>query len=79
MCLKTFEENLPVERMTALLIIHSSRLIREGLLGYNCTGLTTVKYPVRVKASLGNLNLGNVADQVYVVNHEEQCFKDFNL
>lgn len=79
MCLKTFEENLPVERMTALLIIHSSRLIREGLLGYNCTGQTTVKYPVRVKASLGKLNLGNVADQVYVVNHEEQCFKDFNL
>jgi hypothetical protein len=29
---------------------------------------------VRVKASLGKLNLGNVADQIYVVNHEEQCF-----
>lgn len=74
MCLKTFEEDLPTERMTALLLLHSARLIREGVLGYNCTGLTTVKYPVRVKANLGRLNLGNVADQVYTVNHEEQCF-----
>lgn len=74
LCLKTFEEDLPTERMTALLLLHSARLIREGLLGYNCTGLSTLKYPVRVKASLGRLNLGNVADQVYVVNHEEQCF-----
>lgn len=74
LCQKTFEEDLPTERMRALLLIHSARLIREGLLGFNCTGLTTVKYPVRVKASLGKLNLGNVADQMYVVNHEELCF-----
>ena len=74
LCLKTFEEDLPTERMSALLLLHSARLIREGLLGYNCTGLSTMKYPVRVKANLGRLNLGNVADQVYVVNHEEQCF-----
>ncbi len=74
MCLRTFEEDLPTERMTALLLLHSARLIREGVMGYNCTGLTTVKYPVRVKANLGRLNLGNVADQVYTVNHEEQCF-----
>jgi hypothetical protein len=74
MCLKTFEDDLPHERMHALLLIHSAKLIREGALGYNCTGLTTVKYPVRVKASLGKLNLGNVADQMYVVNHEEACF-----
>jgi hypothetical protein len=74
LCLKTFEEDLPTERMNALLLLHSARLIRDGLLGYNCTGLTTLKYPVRVKASLGKLNLGTVADQTYVVNHEEQCF-----
>lgn len=74
LCLKTFEEDLPHERMSALLMLHSARLIREGVQSYNCTGLTTLKYPVRVKASLGKLNLGNVADQVYVVNHEEQCF-----
>ena len=74
MCLKTFEEDLPTERMTALLMLHSARMIREGVVGYNCTGLTTLKYPVRVKASLGRLNLGNVADQVYAINHEEPCF-----
>ncbi len=74
LCLKTFEDDLPHERMSALLMIHSARLIREGVQGHNCTGLTTLKYPVRVKASLGKLNLGNVADQIYVVNHEEQCF-----
>ena len=74
MCLRVFEDDLPNDRMTALLMLHSARLIKEGQLGYNCTGLTTLKYPVRVKASMGKLNLGTVADQVYVVNHEEQCF-----
>lgn len=74
MCQKTFEEDLPTERMRALLLLHSARIIREGLQGYNCTGLTTLKYPVRVKASLGRLNLGAVVDQMYVVNHEEECF-----
>lgn len=74
MCLRTFEDDLPSDRMKALLMLHSARLIKEGVLGYNCTGLTTLKYPVRVKASMGKLNLGNVIDQVYVVNHEEECF-----
>lgn len=74
LCLDAFEEDLPTDRMRALLILHSDRLIREGLLGYNCTGLTTLKYPVRVKAALGKLNLGSVADQTYVVNHERECF-----
>jgi hypothetical protein len=74
MCQEAFEEDLPTERMRALLLLHTARLIREGLIGYNCTGLTTMKYPVRVKASLGKLSLGTVADQMYVVNHEKECF-----
>ncbi len=74
LCLKEFNEDMPVARMNALLLTYSQRLIEEKTLGYNCTGLTTLKYPVRVKASLGNIGLGNVIDQIYVVNHEEVCF-----
>lgn len=73
-CLKRFEEDMPANRLNALLIIYTQSLIREGALGYNCTGLTTLKFPVRVKASLGRLGLGNVADLVQVINHEEACF-----
>lgn len=73
-CERAFQEDMPSKRLNALLITHGQKLIREGALGFNCTGLTTIKYPVRVKASLGELGLGNVADTVQVVTHEEECF-----
>jgi hypothetical protein len=60
--------------VNALLIKYSKNLIDEKIVGHNCTGLTTLKYPVRVKASLGKLGLGNVIDQTHVINHEEVCF-----
>jgi hypothetical protein len=73
-CLQKFHEDMSTVRLSALLTLHSERLIEEGLVGFNCTGLTTFKYPVRVKASLGEKGLGNVTDQIVVVNHEERCF-----
>ena len=73
-CLEAFNHDMPTKRMNALLIKYSKNIIDERVLGHNCTGLTTLKYPVRVKASLGKLGLGNVIDQTYVVNHEEICF-----
>lgn len=74
LCLKEFQDDMPTARMNALLLTYSQRMIEEKALGYNCTGLTTLKYPVRVKASLGQIGLGNVIDQIYVINHEELCF-----
>lgn len=73
-CLKEFEKDMPTERLQALLITYGQSLINEKQLGYNCTGLTTMKFPVRVKASLGRMGLGNVSDTVQVVTHEELCF-----
>lgn len=73
-CLKKFEEDMPSDRMNALLMSYAQSLINERGVGYNCTGLTTLKFPVRVKASLGKLGLGNVSDTVRVINHEELCF-----
>lgn len=73
-CLAEFEKDMSSERLNALLQLYTQNLIQDKALGYNCTGLTTVKYPVRVKATLGRLGLGNVADFVQVINHEEPCF-----
>lgn len=73
-CLERYEEDMPSERLKALLLTYSQELINERVLGYNCTGLTTLKYPVRVKVKLGELGLGNVSDVIQVVNHEEVCF-----
>jgi len=74
LCLQKFREDLPSERLTALLQTLSQRLIEERVVGYNCTGLTTFRYPLRVKASLGRLSLGNVENRMEVVTHEEACF-----
>lgn len=74
LCLEQFEKDMPQARLNALLANYTQTLINEKALGYNCTGLTTVKYPVRVKASLGKLGLGNVADTIQVIGHEELCF-----
>jgi hypothetical protein len=73
-CLKKFQDDLPTQRLHALLITYSIRLIEDKAVGFNCTGLTTLKYPVRVKATLGDRSIGNVVDEVHVINHEEVCF-----
>jgi len=65
---------MPGDRLRALLLTYTQGLIAERAVGFNCTGLTTLKYPVRVKASLGKLGLGNVSDTIEIVNHEELCF-----
>jgi hypothetical protein len=74
-CEREFYKDMPSDRLSALLVSYSQQLIEEGSLGFNCTGLTTLKYPVRVKAKISAFALGNVVDIVQVVNHEEVCFK----
>jgi hypothetical protein len=73
-CLAEYQKDMPAERLSALLITYSMQLIEQKAVGYNCTGLTTLKYPVRVKAKLASNGLGNVADVVQVISHEEICF-----
>lgn len=74
LCVEAFQKEMPTSRLTALLLTYSERLIESKVLGYNCTGLTTFKYPIRVKAILGDYGLGNVADFIHIVNHEQTCF-----
>jgi hypothetical protein len=73
-CLAEFQKDMSSERLNALLVTYSMQLIDQKVVGYNCTGLTTLKYPVRVKAKLAQNGLGNVADIIQVVSHEEICF-----
>lgn len=73
-CLKEFQKDMTVNRLKALLLVYSQRLIDEKMVGYNCTGLTTFQYPVVVKAYLGRMSLGNVHQSLEVVTHEEACF-----
>lgn len=73
-CLKSFEKVMNHQSLNSLLVAHTQNLIENKLVGFNCTGLTTLKFPVRVKAKLGNFGLGHVADVIHVVNHEEICF-----
>lgn len=73
-CAEKYREEISTERMKGLLLSRSQQLIDTGALGYNCTGLTNLKYPVRVKAILGGLGLGNVHDEMHSINHEEVCF-----
>lgn len=75
-CLERFQSDFPVAKLNESLVSHSQKLISEGSLGYNCTGLTTLKYPVRVKANLGRLGLGTVVDQIEIVTHEQGCFNE---
>lgn len=73
-CEETIQKDMPTDRLHALLLSYTQNLIQEKALGFNCTGLTTVKFPVRAKASLGRMGLGNVSDTIEVVTHEEVCF-----
>jgi hypothetical protein len=73
-CSQVLDKQMNMENLSSLLNAYTQNLIEKNTLGYNCTGLTTVKFPVRVKAKLGNFSLGNVADVIHVINHEQICF-----
>lgn len=73
-CLKTFSKDMKGGRLKSLLHLYTQRLISEKAVGFNCTGLTTLQYPVVVKARLGNLSLGNVYRSLEVLTYEEPCF-----
>lgn len=73
-CLKAFSEDMKGGRLKSLLHLYTQRLTSEGAVGFNCTGLTTLQYPVVVKARLGSLSLGNVHRSMEVITHEEACF-----
>jgi hypothetical protein len=73
-CQNEFQKDMPADRLSALLLTYTQELIEKKQVGYNCAGLTTLKFPVRVRAKLGNRGLGNVSDLVQVVSHEEVCF-----
>lgn len=73
-CLKQYQDDMPSEKLNSYLLSYSQTLMNEGVIGYNCTGLTTLKYPVRVRAKLGSKGLGNVVDIIQVISFEESCF-----
>lgn len=73
-CYNEFHRDMGTERLRALLLTYTQEQISNKTLGYNCTGLTTLKYPVRVRAKLSQWGIGNVIDQLEVVTHEEVCF-----
>ena len=73
-CLEKFHQELPSERLDEILKDYSKDLIRKRVVGYNCTGPTTFKFPIRVKASLGKAGLGNVENFIQVTRIEKSCF-----
>jgi hypothetical protein len=75
-CVQQFRRDLPPDELTPILVELSKQLIDQKVVGYNCTGLTSFKYPVRVKAKFGRRSLGNVADQIEVVTYEQVCFDE---
>jgi len=72
-CTKTFEKEMTNKRLKLELLNYSQELIEENIIGYNCTGPTTLKFPVRVKALLGGKGLGNVSDFIEVIDFEKFC------
>lgn len=73
-CLEEYQSEMPSLKLKAFLQSYSQELISQGRIGFNCTGLTVLKFPVRVRARLANFGLGNVSDLIETVAHEEICF-----
>jgi len=75
LCGQEVEENLSSSDLTRQLKDYSANLVENNLIGYSCTGFTTLKYPIKVKAVLGKKGLGSVADFIQVVNYSHNCFE----
>ncbi len=51
----------------------TDRLVANGLAGYNCTGPTDFKIPVRVRARMGKVSLGLAHETMVFVHRERSC------
>ncbi len=73
-CSKHFGSSFYGENLTQTLRDHSAQLISEGKLPFSCVGQTQLKFPIKLKAFLGDRNLGVVEDFIEVINYDKQCF-----
>lgn len=73
-CKEASVETFPYPQLQQVAYQQSVKLIQNDEVGYNCTGPTTFKYPVRFKAMLGPISLGNVRQELVIVHHEQKCF-----
>lgn len=73
-CKAASTEKFPYPQLQQVAYQQSVKLIQNDEVGYNCTGPTTFKYPVRFKATLGPIPLGNVRQEMVIVHHEQKCF-----
>lgn len=49
-------------------------LVDYKLAGFNCTGPTSFKVPVRVRAKLGERTLGIAREQIIFIHRNRSCF-----
>mgnify|MGYP003390277214 CR=1 FL=1 len=49
-------------------------LVNSGLAGYNCTGPTSFKVPVRVRATLQSRSLGIARQSMVFIHRNRSCF-----
>ncbi len=73
-CRESSIDKFPYPQLQQVAYQQSVKLIKNDEVGYNCTGPTTFKYPVRFKASLGPVTLGNVRQEMVIVHHDQKCF-----
>jgi hypothetical protein len=73
-CKSSFHQKIPAERLQAGVTNYGQFLVEQNLVGHNCTGFTTLKFPIKVRAFLGPYGLGNVVNLSQVINYERICF-----
>lgn len=73
-CAYIAQRDYDEDRLKQLLLPWVSELVEYGQAGYNCTGPTTFKVPVRVRASLGNRRLGITRESMIFLHREKSCF-----
>lgn len=56
------------------LVPWSDQLVDTKRAGYNCTGPTDFKIPVRVRARMGKVSLGLAHETVVFIHRERSCF-----
>jgi hypothetical protein len=68
--MREYDANFLREKLTPWM----TQLIAGGAAGYNCTGLTDYKIPVRVSAKIGDYSLGLVHQSMVFLHYNRSCF-----
>jgi hypothetical protein len=73
-CVEMMRDKVDSDDLLVELKLRAQKMVDEETIGYNCTGTTTFKFPIEMRAYIGDRSLGSTYKSLEIVHVEKKCF-----